>query len=75
MIKRVEDFAYNMIINVFNAEDTASLAIEAILECGSYDAGPKGKRIEDPKDWTDDQITRLAATLNGNKGPEGDFDD
>ena len=75
MIKRVEDFAYNMLINVFNAEDTASLAIEAILECGSYDAGPKGKRIEDPKDWTVDQINRLAATLNGDKGPEGDFDD
>jgi len=32
MIKRVEDFVYNMLVNVFNAEDTASLAINAILE-------------------------------------------
>ena len=75
MIKRVEDFAYNMMVNVFNAENTAPLAIEAILECGSYDAGPKAQRIEDPKDWTPDLINKNAAKISSDKGPAGDFDD
>ncbi len=75
MIKRVEDFAYNMIVNVFNAENTASLAIEAILDCGSYDAGTKAQRIEDPEKWTPEFITKNAAEINGDKGPAGDFDD
>ncbi|MDH3722871.1 MAG: class II fructose-bisphosphate aldolase, partial [Desulfobacteraceae bacterium] len=36
MVKRVEEFIYNMLVNVFNAKDTASLAISAILEAGTY---------------------------------------
>ncbi len=75
MEKRVEDFVYNMLVNVFNAADTADLAIASILEAGSYDPGPKAQRIEDPQDWTAEEITRKAALIEGDKGPEGDFDD
>jgi fructose/tagatose bisphosphate aldolase len=75
MIQRVEDFAYNMMVNVFNAENTAPLAIEAILDTGSYDCGPKAKRIEDPQSWTPDRIKERAAQMDSDKGPTGDFDD
>jgi fructose-bisphosphate aldolase class II len=75
MIKRVEEFAYNMMVNVFNAENTAPLAIEAILDCGSYDAGAKARRIEDPKNWTPELINKTAAEISSDKGPAGDFDD
>jgi len=75
MITRVEDFVYNMLVNVFNAKDTASLTIAEILETGSYDAGPKAERIEDPSDWTPEKITERAASIVSDKGPQGDFDD
>ena len=44
-----------MMTEVFNAKDTAPLAIEAILEAGSYDLGPKATRIEDPAEWTESE--------------------
>jgi len=75
MVKRVEEFIYNMLVNVFNAKDTASLAISAILEAGTYDPGPKASRIEDPDEWTSEKIVQRAATIVSDKGPEGDFDD
>ena len=50
-----------MIVNVFNARDTAPLAIEAILKAGSYSPGPKAKRIEKPADWTPEKIKERAA--------------
>lgn len=75
MIKDVEDFAYDMLVNVFNAKDTAPLAVEAILEAGSYDLGPKATRIQDPKEWTEDKIREKAKALGAKKGPSGDFDD
>ena len=75
MVKRVEEFIYNMLVNVFNAKDTASLAINAILEAGTYDPGPKASRIEDPDEWTSEKIVQRAATIVSDKGPEGDFDD
>ncbi len=75
MVKRVEAFVYNMLVNVFNAQDSAPLAIEAILEAGTYDPGPKAARIEDPAEWTPEKIIRRAATIESEKGPEGDFDD
>ncbi len=75
MIKRVEEFIYNMLVNVFNAKDTASLAINAILEAGTYDPGPKASQIEDPDEWTSEKIAQRAATIVSDKGPEGDFDD
>jgi len=75
MVKDVEDFAYDMLTQVFNAGDTAPLAIEAILEGNSYDLGPKATRIQDPNDWTGEKIREKAKRLTGSKGPEGDFED
>jgi len=75
MAKRVEEFVYNMLVDVFNAKDTAPFAIEAILKAGSYDLGSKGDRIEDPEDWTPEKIAERAALLSTDKGEEGDFDD
>ncbi len=75
MAKRVEDFIYNMLINVLNSKDTAPIVIDAICEKRSYDAGPKATRIEDPAEWTPEKIAERAATLDSDKGPEGDFDD
>jgi fructose/tagatose bisphosphate aldolase len=75
MAKRVEAFAYKMIVEVFNAEDTAPLAIEEILSAGSYDPGPKAERIEDPSEWTPEKIVERAKTIQSSGGPEGDFDD
>ncbi|MCK5324187.1 MAG: class II fructose-bisphosphate aldolase, partial [Desulfobulbaceae bacterium] len=75
MAKRVEDFIYNLLIDVFNAQDTAPLAIEAILKAGSYDLGPKSERIEDPAEWTNAKIIERAASLDSDKGPAGNFED
>ncbi len=75
MVRRVEDFVYTILVEVFNAGDTASFGVQAILDAGSYDMGPKTGRIESPEDWTEDKIRAKAVGLDGNKGPEGDFDD
>ena len=75
MVKAVEDFSYNMLVNVLNAKDTAPLAIEAILKAGSYDLGPKATRIEEPAEWTESKIVEKAKLINADKGPKGDFDD
>lgn len=75
MAQRVENFIYNMLVNVFNAQDTAPLAIEQILKAGNHDPGPKSSRIENPDDWTEAKIIERAKTIDSDKGPEGDFDD
>jgi hypothetical protein len=75
MATRVADFVYTMLVDVFNAADTAPLAIEAIIKAGSYDLGSKIESIEDAAEWTPGKIKARAATLDGDKGPEGDFDD
>ena len=75
MAARVEDFVYNMLVNVLNTADTAPLAVAAILRAGSYDPGPKAERIEDPSEWTPEKIIKRAATIESDKGPQGDFDD
>ena len=75
MVQRVEDFVYNLLVTVFNAQNSAPLGIKAILEKGSYDMGAKVGRIEDPSQWTGEKIARKAASLGGDKGPAGDFDD
>ncbi len=76
MARRVEDFIFNMLVEVFNAGDTARFGVEAILEAGSYNLGPKAGRIESPEAWTEAKIReRAAATLSGDKGPKGNFDD
>jgi fructose-bisphosphate aldolase, class II len=75
MVKRVEDFTYNMMVNVFNASDTAPLVVADILTCGSHDPGPKVDRIENPEDWTPEKVAQRASGIASDKGPEGDFDD
>jgi len=75
MAERVKKFIYNILVNVFNAKDTAPLVIEAILETGSYNPGPKAERIEDPDEWTSEKIIKRAASISSDKGVEGDFDD
>ncbi len=75
MVNRVEEFVYNMLINVFNAQDTASFAIEGILEAGTYNPGPKAVKIEDPAEWTPEKIVKRATSITSDKVAEGDFDD
>ncbi len=75
MIQRVEAFIYNLLVNVFNAQDSAPLAIDAIIKGGSYDVGAQATKIADPADWTEEKIRERAASLVTNNGPEGDFDD
>jgi len=75
MSNRVEDFIYNMLTNVLNAKDSAPIVIEAIINAGSYDAGPKAVRIEASEDWTAEKITKRAATFTSFKGHKGNFDD
>ena len=78
MSRRVEDFAYKMMTEVFNAEDTAPLAVEAILDAGSHDLGPKvgqGRgprrldRREDRRDgrrrWTATRASGATSTIEG----------
>ncbi len=74
-VKAVEDFVYNLLVNVFNAQDTAPLGVAAILDAGSYDLGPKAQRLEDPAQWTPEKAREKAAHLNQDKGAKGDFDD
>jgi fructose-bisphosphate aldolase class II len=75
IVKQVEEFSYMMMVEVFNAKDTAPLAIEAILKAGSYDLGPKVGRMEDPAEWTESKIVEKASRLRSEKGPAGRFDD
>ena len=71
----VEDFVYNLLVNVFNAEGTADIAIRKILDTASHDPGPKGQTIENPDEWTEEQIREKASLIDSDKGPKGDFDD
>lgn len=75
MVKGVEEFVHHLLVDVFNAEGTATLAGESILKAGSHEMGVKAKRIEDPDNWTREKIIERAKTLDVDKGPEGDFDD
>ncbi len=75
MARRVEDFVYTLLVEVFNAGDTARLGVDAILEAGGYDLGPKVGRTESIKEWTEEKIRSRSAELDTDKGPEGDFDD
>ena len=75
MARRVENFVYTMLVEVFNAAETARFGVEAILEAGSYDIGPKTGRIESPENWTLAKIRERAAGLNTDKGPAGNYDD
>ncbi|MCF6354049.1 MAG: class II fructose-bisphosphate aldolase [Candidatus Polarisedimenticolaceae bacterium] len=75
MVQRVENFVYTLLVDVFNARDTALLAIDLILKADSYDVGAKGTVIEDPAEWTPEKIAEKGAAIDSDKGPEGDWDD
>lgn len=75
MSEGVAAFVYGLITEVFNGKDTASLAIDAVLQAESYDVAVKGSRIEDPADWTEDKIHERAGAIQRERGPAGDFDD
>jgi fructose-bisphosphate aldolase, class II len=75
VIQGVEEFVYDLLTKVFNAQDTAPLGIEAILQAGSYDLGPKAGQIEDPAEWAEAKIKERASKLHMDKGPKGNFDD
>ena len=75
MVQAVEDFVYHLLVDVFNASDTAPLAIDAILAAGSHDPGTKAERIEDPAEWTEEAIHQRAQALVKKDDAEGDFDD
>jgi fructose-bisphosphate aldolase class II len=49
--------------------------MEAILEAGSYNLGPKSRRIDNPEEWTEDKIRANAKSLPIDQGPVGDFED
>jgi fructose-bisphosphate aldolase, class II len=75
MVQAVEDFVFHLLDDVFNASGTAPLAVQALLDAGSHDLGPKAERIEDPAQWTEAKIRERAKAMDTDKGPEGDFDD
>ncbi len=75
MAKGVEEFVYGLLTRVFNAQDTAPLAIEAVLKAGSPDLGPKAGPLEKAAEWTEPKIRERARGLKGDKGPAGQFDD
>jgi fructose/tagatose bisphosphate aldolase len=75
MARRVEEFAHRMIVDVFNARDTAPLAMEILLAAGSHHLRPKARRIEKPAEWSPEKIRQKAAALATDKGPQGDFED
>jgi fructose-bisphosphate aldolase, class II len=75
MENAVETFTYNMLVNVFNAENTAPLAIEILMDAKSCDPGYKTSRIEDPADWTDSRIQEKGRLIDSDKGAKGNFDD
>ena len=75
MYRRVEDFVYTILVDVFNAGGTATIAKELLLAAASHDLGPKVGKIEDAADWTRELIIERAKGLADSKGPEGDFDD
>jgi len=75
MARRVADFVYSMMVTVFNARDTADIAIDLICRTGSHDPGPKSSRIEDPARWTPEKIRERAKTIGGDKGAKGNYDD
>jgi fructose-bisphosphate aldolase, class II len=75
MTEGVARFVEGLIVDVFNSGNTAPVALEAILEAGSHDLGPKGRRIEEPGEWSEEKIREKAALMDRDRGPAGDFDD
>ncbi len=75
MVKRVEDFVYILLTDVFNAKDSAAAAYDEIISAGSYYPGAKAEKIENKKEWTKEKIKLKASMLDSDKALKGDFDD
>ena len=75
MIRRVEEFVYHLITEVFNSTDTADIALELMATSGEAMPAPKATHIADASEWTPVKARERAILLDGDKGPEGDFDD
>jgi hypothetical protein len=75
MAGAVEDFVHHLLVDVFNAADTAPIAYELLIKAGSHDLGPKVQPFEDVAEWTEEKIKARAAQIDTDKGPKGDFDD
>ena len=75
MVDGVEQFVYRLLTEVFNAQDTAPLAIARILEADSHELPSKVGRRENPTDWTEEKLRARAAALGSDKGPAGEYDD
>lgn len=75
MVKRVEEFIYNMVVNVFNSKDTAPLVLEEIFTAGIYEPAPKAKRIESPDEWTQEKIVRKATSITSPRESGRNYDD
>ncbi len=75
MAGAVKDFVHHLLVDVFNAADTAPIAYELLIKAGSHDLGPKVQPFEDVAEWTEEKIKARAAQINTDKGPKGDFDD
>ena len=72
MTKAVEEFVYYLLVDVFNAKDTADIAKELIAKANSYDLGPKAEKIEDESNWTIEKIKAMEANVEESSG---DYDD
>jgi len=75
MAKGVEEFVFNMLINVFNAGDTAPIALDDIIKTGKPDPGPKSIKIENPDEWTKEEIIRKGALIQTTESLNSNFDD
>jgi fructose/tagatose bisphosphate aldolase len=75
MAGRVADFVHNLLVDVFNAADSARYALDAIIQAGSHDLEPKAGLLEQPEEWTEEKIRQRAGQLGGDKGAQGNFDD
>ncbi|MCF8027170.1 MAG: class II fructose-bisphosphate aldolase [Desulfobacteraceae bacterium] len=75
MAERVEQFVYNMLVNVLNCKDTAPIAVEEILAAGSHDPGAKAQRLEDPENWSESRIRDRGAAIERDRGEAGNFED
>jgi fructose/tagatose bisphosphate aldolase len=75
MTRAVEEFVFRLLTEVFNAQDTAPLALEAIMAADSHDLKAKSGRIEDPAEWTEARIREKGLRFPAKKGPAGNFDD
>ncbi len=63
MASAVEEFALNIMKNVFNSVDTADIFMDILFEKKSFDAGNKAEVIEDIKEWSFDKIKEKALSL------------